>query len=97
MTIVYNRTDENLDKVEYYINGELVGSTYYGKDSYNLGLDTWNNTSCPFFIGVTPWHQNGNLYFLKGSVYSCRLYTTSMTEEQVKDNMDMTQKYRASF
>lgn len=87
----------NVDKIEYYINGELYGYTYNGKDSYAEGLNTWNNDECPFFLGVCPWYAVGNLYYLKGKVYTTRLYTTSMTSEEVKENMDMTQKYRASF
>ena len=97
LTFVYNRDDSGKDKIEYYINGELYGYTHYGKGSYNKGLETWNKDTCPVFVGVSPWHANGNLYFLKGSVYSCRLYTDAMTPEEVKDNFDMTQKYRASF
>lgn len=89
--------ENKVDKVEYYINGNLFGYTYYGSDSYRNGLDTWNNSKCPFFIGVSPWYNNENLYYLKGKVYTTRLYTTSMTPEEVKSNMDMTQKYRASF
>ena len=41
--------------------------------------------------------MDNNLYYLKGKVYTTRLYTTSMLPEQVKENMDMTQKYRNSF
>lgn len=87
----------NLDKIEYYINGEIFGYTYFGKEGYKDGLSIWNNDNCPFFLGVCPWNANGNLYYLKGKVYTTRLYTTSMTPEEVKNNMDMTQKYRASF
>ena len=111
LTFVYrvyneNKDDENydeymkenkVDKVEYYVNGELFGYTYYGSDSYKNGLKTWNNDNCPFYLGVCPWYQNNNLYYLKGKVYTTRLYTSSMTKEQVKENMDMTQKYRNSF
>ena len=106
LTFVYRVYDENydeymkenkVDKVEYYVNGELFGYTYYGSDSYKNGLKTWNNDNCPFYLGVCSWYQNNNLYYLKGKVYTTRLYTTSMTKEQVKENMDMTQKYRNSF
>ena len=89
--------ENGVDKVEYYVNGELFGYTYYGSDSYKAGLSTWNNDSCPFYLGVCPWSGVGNLYYLKGKVYTTRLYTTSMTPEQVKENMDMTQRYRSSF
>lgn len=89
--------ENKVDKIEYYINGSLFGYTYYGSDSYKNGLNTWNSSDCPFFLGVCPWYDNKNLYYLKGKVYTTRLYTTSMTPEEVKNNMDMTQKYRASF
>jgi hypothetical protein len=87
----------NVDKVEYYVNGELYGYTYYGHDSYINGLNTWNNDSCPFFVGVCPWGTIGSLYYLKGKVYTTRLYTCSMSADKVKENMEMTQRYRASF
>ena len=87
----------NVDKIEYYINGEMFGYTYFGKEGYKDGLSVWNNDNCPFFLGVCPWNGDGNLYYLKGKVYTTRLYTTSMTSKEVKENMDMTQKYRASF
>ena len=86
-----------VDKLAYYINGELVGYTYYGYDSYSNAIAVWNGDDCPFFLGVCPWDRDGNLYYLKGKIYTTRLYTTSMTSEEVKENMDMTQKYRASF
>ena len=86
-----------VDKLAYYINGELVGYTYYGHDSYSNAIAVWNGDDCPFFLGVCPWDRDGNLYYLKGKIYTTRLYTTSMTSEDVKENMDMTQKYRASF
>lgn len=97
LTFVYERPEGDRDLIKLYINGELYGSAPYGKDSYTNGLNTWNNDSCPFFVGVSPWHADGNLYFLKGSVYSCRLYTTPMNADQVKENMNMTQRYRESF
>jgi hypothetical protein len=89
--------ENNVDKVEYYINGELYGYTYYGHDSYIDGLNIWNNDSCPFFVGVCPWSADGNLYYLKGKVYTTRLYTCSMSADKVKENMEMTQRYRSSF
>lgn len=89
--------NEGIDKVEYYVNGELFGYTYYGHDSYQFGLETWNMDECPFFLGVSPWYGNGCLYYLKGSVYTCRLYTCSMTADEVSANRDMTERYRESF
>lgn len=96
-TFVYRVENNEVDKIEVYSNGELIGKTGYGHNSYINGLNVWNSSKCPFFLGVCPWGSNGNLYYLKGKVYTTRLYTTSMTPEEVKNNMDMTQKYRASF
>lgn len=111
MTFIYRhyndkKEDENyddymknnkVDKVEVYVDGNLYGYTYYGSGSYNNGLNIWNNESCHFYLGVSPWYGDGNLYYLKGKVYTTRLYTTSMTPEEVKNNMEITQKYRSSF
>ena len=98
-SIHYDETmiNEGVDKIEYYVNGKLYGYTYHGHDSYINGLNTWNTDECPFYLGVCPWWAAGNLYYLKGNVYTTRLYTTSMTSEQVKDNYNTTLKYRSSF
>ena len=96
-TFVYKVENNEVDQIEVYANGELVGKNGYGHNSYINGLNIWNSSQCPFFLGVCPWGYNESLYYLKGKVYTTRLYTTSMTPEEVKNNMDMTQKYRASF
>lgn len=86
--------ENKVDKVYYYINGTLYGYTYYGHDSYELGLSIWNNDTNHFYLGVCPWWEVGNLYYLKGSVYTCRLYTKSLTEEEVLANYNKTTAYR---
>ncbi len=96
LTFVYKK-EASADIVEYYINGEKYGTTNYYSEYYKEGLKSWNKDSCPFFIGVCPWFKDGNLYYLKGKVYSTRLYTTAMTEEQVMANRNATMQYRASF
>lgn len=84
---------ENLDKVEYFVNGKSLGYTYYGKEGYKSGLNMWNHDNCPFFVGVCPFWKNNNLYYLKGNVYSCRLYNKSLTSQQVLDNCNKTMAY----
>lgn len=87
----------NVDKVEYYINGKIFGYTYYGKEGYKDGLNTWNNENCPFFLGVSPWNANGNLYYLKGNVYCTRLYEKALSSDEVKLNVETTQLYRKTL
>ena len=87
----------NVDKIEYYLNGNLFFTTYYGSDSYKKGLSIWNNDICPFFIGVATIGGSDNPSYLQGQIYSTRLYTKPMTSDQVKANYDMTLKYRSSF
>ncbi|MBR2289466.1 MAG: hypothetical protein IJ867_02370, partial [Clostridia bacterium] len=89
--------EEGIDKIEFYVNGSLLGYTYYGKNGYANGLKTWNEDDCPFFVGVCPFWRDGKLYYFKGNCYTTRLYTNSMTAKQVRDNYDMTLKYRSSF
>lgn len=84
---------ESLDKVEYFVNGKSLGYTYYGKEGYKRGLDMWNHDDCPFFVGVCPFWKNNNLYYLKGNVYSCRLYNKSLTNQQVLENCNKTMAY----
>ena len=99
LTIVYEVEAETIDnkkvdKLTLYINGTEYGYTYYGSDSYQLSCEKWNNSDAPFFIGTCPLSYAGNLYYLKGLVYTTRLYTKSLTNEQVKQNYDQTLKYR---
>ena len=98
LTFVYKINDtESLDRLNYYINGDLYGYTYYGHQGYEEGLSTWNSNDCPLFIGVCPLDITGCLYFMKGRFYALRLYNYSMTETEVADSFDTTQKYRNSF
>ena len=74
-----------------------MGIHFTGIDSYNNGLTTWNGNSIPFFVGVCPWGENGNLYYLKGNVYACRLYEQAISLSEVKENYNKTLQYRESF
>ena len=89
--------ENHVDKIEYYVDGKLFAFSFYGMDSYDKGIGVWGGAECPFFIGVCPWQNDGNLFYLKGLLYSTRLYTKSLTPEEVKLNYDMTLKYRDSF
>ena len=86
--------NEKADKIEYYINGDLYGYTYYGIDSYKKGCDIWNNEQSHFYLGVSPWYANGNLYYLKGNVYCARLYERELSSDEVKENVNKTKLYR---
>ena len=93
----FMKEQKNLDRIEYYLNGELKGFTYYSKEPFKHGLDYWNNDSFDFFIGMMGAKAKANLYFLKGLNYSTRLYQIPLTSNQVKLNYDLTLKYRDSF
>ena len=99
LSITYSVDSENkgFGRLDYYVNGEYYGHTFYDKNNYEDGLSSWNNDKCDFFVGVCPINQNANLCFLQGDVYATRLYTLSLTPEEVKLNYDMTLKYRDSF
>lgn len=104
LTFIYRRYEdsnsewnEKLDRVEYYINGELFGYTYCGIDSYDNGLKTWNTKDSHFYLGVCPWDMVGNLYYLKGNVYCSRLYERALSESEVKENVTKTQLYRQTI
>ena len=104
LTFVYRRYNsanpqwtERADKVEYYINGNLYGYTYYGIDSYNNGCQTWNTDSSHFYLGVCPWNSEGSLYYLKGNVYCTRLYEKALNSDEVKLNVETTQLYRQTL
>lgn len=97
---------EEADRFEYYINGELIGYCYNNPANYDEGLNTWGNSSCPFFIGVCPCWGDGNLFYIKGSCYSVRLYEGSldeatgkyklMSKDDVKNNYDTNLQFRNS-
>ncbi len=101
LTFVYTRYDsenpqwsEKADKVEYYIDGNLYGYTYYGIGSYNEGCKMWNTPNSHFYLGVCPWHNPGCLYYLKGNVYCTRLYERALSQEEVTNNVTKTKLYR---
>ena len=85
---------EVADKVEYYINGDLYGYTYYGIDSYNEGCKSWNKSDAHFYLGVCPLWSDGNLYYLKGNVYCTRLYEKALSPNEVNENVKKTKLYR---
>lgn len=95
------------DKLYAYINGEIVGSISYPKIDFEEGRKSWDLEDCPFYLGYCPYTvnynnsgifcANGNEFYIKGDVFSTRLYTTSLSTEQVKQNYNLTLKYRDSF
>ena len=94
---VEKNNNQPADKLEYYIDGKLFGYTYYSSEGYKKGLSSWNTDDNHFFLGVSCWYSGNNLYYLKGSVYTTRLYTFSINADQVLENVTTTQKYRSSF
>ncbi len=104
LTFVYRRYnkenpewDEVADKIEYYINGNLYGYTYYGIDSYDEGCRSWNTDTANFYLGVCPWYEPGNLYYLKGNVYCSRLYERPLSSGEVEKNVKQTKLYRQAI
>ena len=96
-----------MDKIELYYNGKYLGSCDYPHSYYEGGSKAWGGSGAPFYIGYCPFNntgkdggifcKNGYEFFLKGLVYSIRLYTSSLSPEEIKLNYDMTLKYRDSF
>ncbi len=80
-----------------YLNGMPYGWTINTLESFNDGLKTWNKDLGDIFIGVCPWDKDGSLHFLKGKVYSIRLYKSVISSEDVKSNYDFTLQYRNTF
>ncbi len=84
----------NQDRIEYYIDGELYGYTYFDSQSYINGAAVWNNEDIPMFVGVAQWWKTSSKYYLQGDVYSCRLYETSLSKEDVALNYNTTLQWR---
>ncbi len=84
----------NQDRIEYYIDGVLYGYTYFDSNSYIQGCSVWNNPDTPMFIGVTQWWNKSSKYYLKGDVYSCRLYESSLSKDEVLANYNATIQWR---
>ena len=113
ITIVYyrygknNQKDEEIasfmeqnkcDVLAYYIDGALYGYTGYGRDSYDEGFKIWGGDNVPMFIGVCPWIGDcSSLYYLKGKVYTVRLYTRSLDSDEVQANYHQTLTYRENL
>ena len=101
LTFVYRRYNKEspqwsqvADRVEYYMDGELKGYTYYGIGSYDNGCRSWNTNDSNFYLGVCPWDKDGSLYYLKGNVYCARLYERDLNGDEIKENVNKTKIYR---
>ena len=108
LSVVYEISESgDMDEICLYYDGLIRGACEYPKDLYVASLNILNDDSMPFYVGYCPFGLekvpngvfcgNGVEYFLKGQVYSIRLYSSSLNSEEVKLNYDMTLKYRDSF
>lgn len=93
-----SRDNDYVDKLEYYIDGNLFGYTYVGHyDFENNGRNYWDSTDVvegsPFFLGLCPWSKY--VFYLKGKVYATRLYSYPLTSQEVVDNMKATTTYHS--
>ena len=84
-------------QIEYYIDGNLYGYTYYRTHDYDKGCTSWNNENSHFYLGVCPWFASENLYYLKGNVYCSRLYERALSSEEVQKNVKQTELYRQAI
>ena len=88
ITYVYEVGNNGTDKFSYYINGKLYGDIDYDHSAYNIGREYWDKEDCHFFLGVCP--ITGYIYYLRGKVYTTRLYTKPLSSTDVKLNYDVT-------
>ena len=87
---------EKLDKIEYYINGDLFGYTYYNNSIYSSGREYWDSEDAYMWIGVCPLGGVGNTY-MPGNVYALRVYRYPMSFKEVQENYTKTLLYIESF
>lgn len=90
-------TENSYDKFELYFNGVLFDYCYCDSNGYNEGLEVWNTLENFFYVGVCCYGSSNNNCYLNGDIYSTRLYSKTLTLDQIKLNYDMTLKYRDSF
>ena len=88
---------DKVDRIDFYFDGVRYGYTYHDSNAFKEGLEKWNNDESDFFIGMTAVGNTSSLYYLKGNLYSIRLYESPLNQDEVKLNYDMTLKYRSSF
>ena len=94
LTVVYQIGENGTDKVIFYTNKIMLGYGWYDHSVFNEGCSFWNNDGCPMFLGVCPWGGKNNLFYLKGDVYTVRLYNRALSEGEVIQNYDKTLLYR---
>lgn len=83
--------DFNNCTVKFFWNGKFIISTICNHD-WMLGGEI-ANSSIPFTIGLM---IGGNVYteqYGKLDIYACRLYNKILTDEEVKNNCEMTVNY----
>ena len=93
----YKENNQKLDKILYFVNAKLQGYGYFEDEFFIEGSKSWGIADADFYIGACNFFNDGEISLLKGKCYSTRMYTISLTPDQVKLNYDMTLKYRDSF
>ena len=94
LTVVYQIGEDGNDKVIFYNNKIMLGYGWYDHNLYKVGCGFWNDDECPMFLGVCPLGGKNNLFYLKGDVYTVRLYNRALSEGEVIQNYDKTLLYR---
>ena len=85
----------NDDSVKVYENGKLKQSTTCSKKYLDSG---WIfDSSCPFVVGaMSSAGQNtgaGSVSYSNFDLYSCRLYTRVLSDDEIKSNYIATKDY----
>ena len=68
---------------------------FIGEDTYRSAQSFWNVPGAPMFVGVTP--ISDGLAYMKGQIYTCRLYQNAIDANDVKENYEKTLQYRELF
>ena len=76
-----------------YKNGNYEQSTVFSEEYWPNALTNLNNSTYQFVLGRSPFGSESGYHYLKGAVYSCRLYNKALTEEEVLENYNATVSY----
>ena len=93
----YYEAGTTMDKVLVFVNSQLLYYGYFAHADLLSGIEYWGSSTAKFYVGTSNFHADRNIYYQKGYCYATRLYTRTLTTDEVSANYDMTLRYRSSF
>lgn len=89
----YNKDGQEYYKQTFYINGEKIYEGGYNKISWESFINEYLEKLHYFCIGRASREKNGWWHYSKMNVYSLRLYSRGLNENEISENYKKSKAY----